>query len=115
MKLALLIARYDGRCFYCCEDVDLDAKQPAPKAPTRDHFIPISKGGKRGPKNTVLACHRCNADKGNIDPRQAMYLWICLDPSSFNRAMDRLAAQQVRPTRTISPDRSAGNVDNHAI
>ena len=51
-------------CLYC-------GKQYAESALTRDHVIPISKGGKDRWRNVVTACRSCNTRKGNRRPEQA--------------------------------------------
>ena len=38
---------------------------------TRDHVIPMSRGGKDGWPNVVTACKRCNAHKGRRTPDEA--------------------------------------------
>lgn len=38
---------------------------------TRDHIVPLSKGGKDEWSNVVAACKSCNARKGNRSPEQA--------------------------------------------
>jgi 5-methylcytosine-specific restriction endonuclease McrA len=38
---------------------------------TRDHVIPISRGGKDRWSNVVAACRQCNTRKGNRTPEQA--------------------------------------------
>ena len=92
VKMQTLIARFDGRCVYCGKDVNNALRHPHPDAPSRDHFIPISKGGSRGAKNTVLACCACNSAKGDIDPRLILYAWLCLDPGSLREATLRINA-----------------------
>ena len=56
--------RRDGYiCMYCGEQftqVDL----------TRDHIIPMSRGGFDSWENTVTACYRCNNQKGNQTPEE---------------------------------------------
>lgn len=42
---------------------------------TRDHVIPISKGGKNEAENRVRACNRCNGLKGNMLP-DAWRAWM---------------------------------------
>lgn len=49
-----LIARYDGRCAYCGEVAPL----------TRDHIVPLSRGGRHSIGNLIPACRRCNGSKG---------------------------------------------------
>jgi 5-methylcytosine-specific restriction endonuclease McrA len=54
------------KCVYCGkEHLDPWAKEDANKA-TIDHLIPKSKGGKvLDEENFVIACFKCNQDKGN--------------------------------------------------
>ncbi|MFT7460133.1 MAG: hypothetical protein ACI909_002821 [Planctomycetota bacterium] len=51
-------------CMYC-------GKQYHESHLTRDHVIPISKGGKDRWLNVVAACRSCNTRKGNRIPEQA--------------------------------------------
>lgn len=39
---------------------------------TREHVIPLSKGGVRGQTNIVLAHSKCNSDRGNSAPTDDM-------------------------------------------
>ena len=55
----------DDRCAYCSLNVDWDKRTPHPRAPTADHDIPRCRGG-RGGDNLVLACTRCNTEKGDL-------------------------------------------------
>lgn len=92
VKLDTLIIRFKSHCVYCGKIVDSEKPQPHPDAPSRDHFIPISRGGSRGAKNTVLACYDCNQKKGNMDPRQILFTWLWLNPESFRAAVKRFDA-----------------------
>ena len=92
MKIETLITRFRGRCVYCGKAVSNEVKQPHPDAPSRDHFIPLSRGGSRGAKNTVLACYECNQTKGNMDPRLILFTWLWLNPRSFHAAVERVDA-----------------------
>ena len=59
-----LFRRDHNVCLYCgrlCIDSDL----------SRDHVMPLSKGGLDSWTNVVAACGRCNAVKGNADPSVA--------------------------------------------
>lgn len=89
MKIETLILRFKGRCVYCAKAVNPGECQPHPDAPSRDHFIPISRGGSRGANNTVLACYDCNQKKGNMDPRLLLFAWLWLNPDSFHKAIQR--------------------------
>lgn len=44
---------YGGQCFYCGSDQDI----------TRDHAIPLSRGGTDWIANILPACRKCNASK----------------------------------------------------
>ena len=50
-----IVAAHDYACAYC--------KNVCAKL-TRDHVVPIVKGGADEPSNTVPACQRCNSRKG---------------------------------------------------
>ncbi len=56
--------RRDGHiCLYCGEQfkqMDL----------TRDHIVPMSRGGSDSWENVVTACYRCNNQKGNRTPEE---------------------------------------------
>lgn len=45
----------DERCFYCNEESPM----------TVDHVVPLVRGGSNWPTNIVMACHPCNASKGD--------------------------------------------------
>ena len=51
-------------CIYC-------GKQYGDGGLTRDHVIPISRGGRDTWSNVVTACKRCNAHKGRRTPDEA--------------------------------------------
>ena len=56
---ALLQRLYDeakGICFYCKEQIPLGFA-------TKDHQIPVARGGIKGSTNCVLSCHTCNSMK----------------------------------------------------
>lgn len=59
-----LFRRDRQMCLYCGRDFDdLDL--------TRDHVIPISRGGRDRWSNVATACKRCNAHKGGKTPEEA--------------------------------------------
>lgn len=62
-RLANLYRRFGGHCFYC--DIETSCDTSIDACPSRDHFVPRSKGGGHG-VNLVLACHRCNNEKGDL-------------------------------------------------
>ena len=47
---------FDHRCAYCGR---------AEKQLTRDHRVPLIRGGRHTASNIVPACHRCNKSKGS--------------------------------------------------
>ena len=59
-----LMRRDDHTCQYC-------GAQFAPERLTIDHILPLSRGGRTGWENCVLACHRCNGRKANRTPKEA--------------------------------------------
>jgi 5-methylcytosine-specific restriction endonuclease McrA len=61
--LQKLHAEADGRCHYCRLRTELALEPPHPRAPTRDHKIPVTRGGRWEWDNIALACFRCNNEK----------------------------------------------------
>lgn len=52
-----LVARFDGKCAYCRQELPL----------TMDHVKPLIKGGEHVLSNIVPACAKCNATKREHD------------------------------------------------
>jgi len=52
-------------CFYCHEPFAEGVPKDHPRAKTKDHVIPRSRGG-RGVENMVYACFECNNLKSNF-------------------------------------------------
>jgi len=61
---AALFARDQHLCLYCGHEF------PRPHL-TRDHVMPLSKGGRDIWENVVSACFHCNSRKGGRTPQQA--------------------------------------------
>ncbi len=59
-----LFARDDHLCLYC-------GQQYSRQLLTRDHVLPVSKGGRDIWENVVSACFHCNSRKANRTPQQA--------------------------------------------
>lgn len=59
-----LFARDGHLCLYCGREFPRHAL-------TRDHVLPVSKGGRDVWENVVAACFQCNSRKGNRTPQQA--------------------------------------------
>ena len=54
-----ILEEHNYICAYCGIEFDCE------KLPTRDHIIPISRGGDNTKENVVPACRSCNAKKHN--------------------------------------------------
>ena len=54
-----ILKKYKFECAYCGKEFTLFDRE------TRDHVIPISKGGNNIKENIVPACNNCNARKHN--------------------------------------------------
>src|SRR5687768_6570477 len=59
-----LFARDANLCLYCGDEFPRHAL-------TRDHVMPVSRGGRDIWENVVCACHTCNSRKGGRTPQQA--------------------------------------------
>ena len=59
-----LFRRDDHTCLYCGQQFNRTAL-------TRDHVIPVSRGGRDRWENVVAACKRCNWVKDNKTPEEA--------------------------------------------
>jgi hypothetical protein len=60
-----IIARDEGRCFYCGREVPPDQREV-------DHKLPKSRGGSDRDDNLVTACRRCNQAKGTMTAAEFM-------------------------------------------
>jgi hypothetical protein len=72
-----LLEQWNWRCFYCAEPVQRNSPDPNHEA-TKDHMVPISRGGVDYIANIVPACRRCNELKGNktIEEFRAERVWV---------------------------------------
>lgn len=59
-----LFQRDENLCLYC-------GRQFPPGQLTRDHVVPVSRGGDNVWENCVTACRRCNQAKDDRTPEQA--------------------------------------------
>jgi 5-methylcytosine-specific restriction endonuclease McrA len=61
------LKRHAGRsCPYC--HASMDKGGPILTRPTRDHMIPLSRGGMNVVTNITIVCHGCNQEKGALLP-----------------------------------------------
>lgn len=59
------LAHYHYKCAYCGSEENI----------TRDHDVPLSRGGTNHILNIIPACSRCNSRKGNLT-RTEFYAWM---------------------------------------
>ena len=88
-----LFRRDDHRCLYC-------GTQHARSELTRDHVLPMSRGGTDRWENVVAACKRCNWMKDNMTPEEAgmPLLAVPFRPNPYEwhyLAKDRILADQM--------------------
>lgn len=57
-------------CPYCGVTMNRDGGWDSRQAPSRDHRIPISRGGSNAPENIGICCRRCNEEKGSLTPEE---------------------------------------------
>jgi 5-methylcytosine-specific restriction endonuclease McrA len=88
-----LFARDHYSCQYCGRHRrDLGYRESL----TRDHIVPLSRGGDNQWTNVVTACSRCNLRKGNRLPRECG-LHLMTDPSEPNDVELVWAVRRVTP------------------
>jgi 5-methylcytosine-specific restriction endonuclease McrA len=88
-----LFARDHYRCQYCGRHrSDLRGREFL----TRDHILPISRGGENTWSNVVAACSACNNRKGNRTPRE-VGLQLRSEPGEPNYVELVWAVRRVTP------------------
>jgi 5-methylcytosine-specific restriction endonuclease McrA len=88
-----LFARDEYRCQYCGRHRrELGYRESL----TRDHLVPISRGGGNGWTNVVTACSRCNLRKGNRLPEECG-LRLHAEPHEPNHVQLIWAVRSVTP------------------
>lgn len=63
-RLAALLARDGETCVWCSRTFGRRVRA------TREHVVPRVKGGPSWPENEVVACARCNRERGHNSPVQ---------------------------------------------
>jgi 5-methylcytosine-specific restriction endonuclease McrA len=98
MKMETLYDKWNGTCAYCGLKLKLDPDaREKHLTPTRDHFIPLSKGGGKGVQNAVLACRPCNEEKDNDDPRVYVRVWHRLNAKGLQHFIEDLESESIPP------------------
>lgn len=74
----MILSGKHTHCLYCelpfsCGKFDVVGN----RIPTRDHFIPLSKGGNSRSVNIFIVCSFCNTLKGNFLPEEFIYWLHC--------------------------------------
>ncbi len=101
---ALLFQRDRHLCCYC-------GSQKRPDLLTRDHIVPVSRGGADSWKNVVTACKPCNQRKGAKSPERAgmMMLYVPYTPSIYEAMIlrnRRILADQMDFLASLLPANS---------
>jgi 5-methylcytosine-specific restriction endonuclease McrA len=90
-----LFARDDYSCQYCGRHrKELKGRQFL----TRDHVLPVSRGGGNGWSNVVTSCSPCNNRKGNRTPEEAR-MPVLTQPGEPNHVHLVWAVRRVTPTQ----------------
>src|SRR5688572_10454006 len=74
-----LYSAFAGACAYCAKKMAMDKL-------TVDHWVSLDAGGTHRLENWVLACHRCNGEKSNLDGGT----WLRLRRSAFIAHFDKM-------------------------
>ena len=82
-----ILWRQSRRCVWCHEPMSFNSG-------TIDHLIPKSSGGHAVIDNLMLACERCNGDKGHSPMARRAKIIRCID----DFCGDRWDAREARPT-----------------
>ena len=95
-----LFARDRYRCLFCGRHQGLLRER---ECLTRDHLVPLSRGGTNAWTNVVTACSTCNARKGNNLPEEVR-MFPLVDPVEphfvhLAWAVRRLTPQQAKYIR----------------
>lgn len=129
MALSGLWHRQDGRCAYCQRPTLLPPKrfggggyEPKPGAlyASRDHRIPVVRGGDDTPGNVVMACQPCNGLKGDLDwPEWLAFMrqnpeWWTKELAPQDRPVHRSTARKVQAAASVQQARNQVERDiNH--
>lgn len=91
------------KCTYCKRDTIRSifaSRVNHPLTRTRDHVVPLSRGGLDVAANRVIACLRCNGLKGNMLPHEWTE-YMSANPGWFNKT--RRERRWIAPTHAPLP------------
>lgn len=85
-----MYAHQNGKCYYCAQGMTFHTGVViSHDSATVDHKIPKAKGGGRGPDNKVLACGKCNHEKGSFtDKEYILVLEYRKNPEAFKAFLE---------------------------
>jgi 5-methylcytosine-specific restriction endonuclease McrA len=75
-----------GRCFYCKRPVSFSLQNEQIKWAIKEHYFPLSRGGKDDHSNLVPSCPDCDTLKGNKPPEMFIQAMFGESLSSNNKA-----------------------------
>lgn len=88
----------DNKCHYCKRPTFLDTNaETGPRLPknqrgTLDHIITQVEGGTDSLRNMVIACTKCNSDRGCMSYER--YMVLCMDPDERDRHNREIRAER---------------------
>lgn len=62
-RMRNMLRKHGKFCRYCDVEMTKDIRD---RAPSRDHIIPLSRGGPDTFENIAMACRACNEEKGSL-------------------------------------------------
>lgn len=66
-----LVRSVKRRCFYC----DRECASRGPWRLTKDHKVPVSRGGSDAIDNLAVACKQCNSEKATLTADEYLAMW----------------------------------------
>lgn len=67
-----LVRSVNSECYYCERKCQ---RLPSYMRITKDHRIPVSRGGSDAIDNIVVACQRCNSEKSDMTDVEFLSMW----------------------------------------
>lgn len=94
-KMKSMLRRGGHVCPYCELPMLTDHGLNHKRAPSRDHMIPLSRGGPDTLENLLTCCRGCNEDKGSLTAEE----YIAVRAGMASRIDHRLDAWRARMLR----------------